>query len=73
MRIYANSAEGRTARAFLNDEDVSTSCTAADDAEGWVDLLVRDEDGRIVLGLNRKPVIERKTGNVRIELDVRLR
>lgn len=73
MRIYASSAEGRSARAFLNNEEVSELCTAADDAEGWVDLLVRGEDGRIVLNNWHEPIIERKTGRVRIELDVRLR
>ena len=69
MRVKADSLEGRKAHAFLDGVDVSSDCVAADDSEGWVDLIVRDENGIMQLDdLRQEPLITRLSGSVKIIL-----
>jgi hypothetical protein len=43
------------ARVLLNGEDVSHSCTACSETEGWCDLFLRDAEGRITVDDSRFP------------------
>jgi hypothetical protein len=45
MRVDARTnSKAKYFDAFLNGENVSADCVAADDSEGWVELLERNED-----------------------------
>ena len=54
----------KNAHVFLNGTEVSNYCTAANDIEGWADLLSHDADGHIV-----SPNTHRKRGKVLIVID----
>ena len=69
MRIHASDPVGRHARAFLDNVEVSDLCVQADDVEGWVDLLTRDKEGKIVPTLDGDALIKRSHGIVKITLD----
>ena len=69
MRVSAITLKGRMAHAFLDGVDVSHLCVAADDDEGWVDLLVTDDNGRPVVDWHN-PAVKRHTGSVVIEIDM---
>jgi hypothetical protein len=70
MRVKASSLEGRKAHAFLDGVDVSAECVEADDEQGWVELLVRNEKGRIRVGFGfgSGPLVRRHFGAVVIKL-----
>ncbi len=71
MRVEASKGEVMY-RVFLNDEDVSDLCFAADDDEGWADCYIREENEmlRVTSPDGSRPMgelaTERRTGNVRI-------
>ena len=46
--IEAKNGKDWMARTFLNGVEVTHDCTAANDIEGWVDVLERDKDGNVV-------------------------
>ena len=69
MIVSANTPEGRMAHAFLDGVDVSHLCVMADDEAGWVDLLVKDENGKIQIDGWHDPIIKRHTGTVVIKLN----
>lgn len=66
--MKASSLEGRKTHAFLDGVDVSAECLEADDVQGWVELLVRDKNGRIQVGFDREPLVKQHFGNVVIKL-----
>ncbi len=68
MRVEADSNEGYMTQAFLNGVDVSAECVAADDKQGWVELLVRDKNGRIKVGFDGEPLVSQHFGAVVIKL-----
>ena len=69
MRVNAKDPEGRNARAYLDGVDVSAECVRADNTEGWVDLLVKDESGKTRVTLDEEPEIKRVYGVVEIVID----
>ncbi len=68
MRIKADSLEGRIAQAFLDGVEVSNDCIEADDEQGWVELLVRNKQGRVKAGFDGEPLVKQHFGNVVIKL-----
>lgn len=68
MRLKADSLEGAKAQAYLDGVDVSAECVEADDEKGWVELLVRDKEGRIRVGFDGEPLVRQHFGAVVIKL-----
>jgi hypothetical protein len=56
------------ARTFLNGTDVSDECLAANPYEGWVDLIVIDEYGRLTVDSEGDVQTERKRGEVVVRI-----
>jgi len=74
MKITANDHAGLYT-VLLDGEDVTGETLAADDGEGWVDTLVKDDQGRAMMDWNpvtnqpeegRGIEILRKTGVVEL-------
>jgi hypothetical protein len=57
-------------KVYFDGKEVAIDCTAADDQEGWVDLVIRDEQGKIIWADKELPIakIERLYGKVEIVL-----
>lgn len=68
MRVKVDSLEGARAQAFLDGVEVSKDCTEADDEKGWVELLIRDKQGRIKVGFDGEPLVKQHFGAVVIKL-----
>ncbi len=69
MRIHADSLEGRKAQALLDGFDVSDLCVEADDQQGWVELIEKDEKGQIRVGFDGEPLVKQHFGDVVINLE----
>lgn len=59
-------ATGEHLRVYLDGVDVTNDCTEADDRDGWVRLLARDENGRLTFGFDA-PMTVIRTGTVLIK------
>ncbi len=68
MRLKADTLEGAKAQAFLDGVEVSNDCIEADDKQGWVELLVRDKQGRVKAGFDGEPLVKQHFGTVVIKL-----
>ena len=60
--------EGIGVRVTLDGTDVTRDCLVADDAAGFVVLVLRDADGRLRLNADRSAV-EQVTGSGRVVLE----
>lgn len=68
MRVTVAEHQGRY-RVWLDGEDISADCFAADDVEGWADCYVRGEEGSFVVdgvGDGIRLRTERREGRVEL-------
>jgi hypothetical protein len=68
MRIEAVNPIARYLLCSLDDVDVTWSTLSADTEAGTVELLVKDENGKIKKGVDGWPMYETRTGKVEIRL-----
>ena len=69
-KIYT-AQEHATATVYLDGQDVSDQCTEACPGEGWVTMLVRDEQGHYVLEENEIDIVTKRVyGAVHVEIIV---
>ena len=71
MFVEAKDYPAQTVRVWLNEEDVTLDCFAADDVKGYVDCYRRNAEGKRYQIEDQGyaiPASERRYGVVKIEL-----
>jgi len=67
--VIGETPDAQRYHCFLDGQDISNRCYAADDEEGTAWCYVRDDAGRLVLNAASpaEPLTERLTGTIRLE------
>lgn len=74
MRVDYKHPAAAKIKIFLNNQDVTQLTVEADNNDGWVDMVVRDVNDKVILDeVTKQPVLVRVYGRVAIRIDMQWR